>query len=76
MPPSAASNGPNSLVLGIARRLDTGGLLKGRLDEQGRVGLLYQQSLNGGGKLALTCQLDPMHLGKVAPSLGFALSVA
>lgn len=66
-----------ALSLGAARRLPgSGGLVKGRLDHTGQVALLYQQQLPGLGQLALTCQLDPLSLAKVAPAVGFALDVA
>jgi hypothetical protein len=77
--PFAAGNTPDhnyALSLGVARRLDTGGLLKSRLDHTGQVSLLYQQAVPGVGQLALSCQLDPLSLTKVAPSVGFSLSVA
>jgi hypothetical protein len=75
----AAGNTPDhnyALSLGAARRLDTGGLLKTRLDHTGQVSLLYQQAVPGMGQLALSCQLDPLSLTKVAPSVGFSLNVA
>jgi hypothetical protein len=74
-----AGNAPDNsyaLSLGAARRLDSGGLLKTRLDHSGQVSLLYQQAVPGMGQLALSCQLDPLSLTKVAPSVGFSLNVA
>eukprot|EP00879_Flechtneria_rotunda_P000433 GHRR01000528.1.p1 GENE.GHRR01000528.1~~GHRR01000528.1.p1 ORF type:complete len:330 (+),score=115.45 GHRR01000528.1:234-1223(+) len=65
-----------SLSLGVARRLNTGGLVKARVDHNGQVSLLYQQTLTGFGKMAVTTQLDPLALNKVAPAVGFSLSVA
>jgi hypothetical protein len=77
--PTLAGNSPDhayTLSLGAARRLDSGGLLKTRLDHSGAVSLLYQQAVPGMGQLALSCQLDPLSLTKVAPSVGFSLNVA
>lgn len=74
---SAGSKSDNgyALSLGAARRLETGGLIKGKLDHTGGVSLLYEQTVPGMGKLGLSAQLDATQPSKVSPSLGFALSV-
>ncbi|KAF8071272.1 GTP-binding protein [Scenedesmus sp. PABB004] len=62
-----------ALSLGASRRLDSGGVVKARLDHAGGLGLLYQQAVPGVGKLGLSCQLDALALGRAAPSVGVAL---
>jgi hypothetical protein len=66
---------PYDLTLGVAQRLDTGGLVKARMRHNGQLSLLYQQSVTGIGQLALTCTLDPLRLNKQAPSVGVVVTL-
>lgn len=63
------------LTLGVAQRLDTGGLVKARVKQTGQLSLLYQQAVTGLGVLALSATLDPLKLNKEAPALGLTLTV-
>lgn len=63
------------LTLGVAQRLDTGGLVKARVKHTGQLSLLYEQAVSGLGRVAFTCSLDPLKLNKVAPSVGLALTL-
>ncbi|WIA32366.1 hypothetical protein OEZ86_003199 [Tetradesmus obliquus] len=75
-PPGNTPDHSYALSLGAARRLDSGGLLKARVDQSGLLSLLYQQAVPGMGQLALSCGLDALNVNKVAPSVGFSLNVA
>jgi hypothetical protein len=74
-PAAASSADAYDLTLGISRRLESGGLVKARLQHTGQLGLLYQQALVGVGQAAISCSLDPLHVGEVAPSFGLSLTV-
>lgn len=63
------------LTLGVAQRLETGGLVKARVKHTGQLSLLYEQAVSGLGRVAFTCSLDPLKLNKVAPSVGLALTL-
>lgn len=72
---SSSSTTEYDLTLGVAQRLDTGGLIKARVKHNGQLSLLYQQAVTGIGQVGLTCSLDPLQLNKVAPSVGVALTL-
>jgi hypothetical protein len=71
----SGTDAPYDLTLGVAQRLDTGGLVKARVKHNGQLSLLYQQAVTGIGQLALTCTLDPLKLYKEAPSVGVVLTL-
>ena len=72
---SGSSSDSYDLTLGVAQRLDTGGLVKARMKHNGQLSLLYQQAITGLGQAAFTCNLDPMQLNKVAPTFGLSLTL-
>jgi hypothetical protein len=63
------------LTLGVAQRLDTGGLVKAQLRHTGQLSLLYQQAVSGVGQLAFTATVDSLNLSREAPKLGVALTL-
>lgn len=75
-PAASKSDAGYALSLGAARRLATGGLIKGKLDHTGAAAVLYEQTVPGIGRLGLSAQLDAIRLSKVAPTVGFSLNVA
>lgn len=72
---SAGSADAYELTLGVAQRLDTGGLVKARLRHTGQLSLLYQQAVSGVGQLAFTVNVDPLKLSREAPALGVAITL-
>lgn len=72
---SAGSADAYELTLGVAQRLDTGGLVKARLRHTGQLSLLYQQAVSGVGQLAFSVNVDPLKLSREAPALGVSLTL-
>jgi hypothetical protein len=72
---SSSATEAYDLTLGVAQRLDTGGLVKARVKQTGELSLLYQQAVSGVGQVALTCSLDPLKLNKEAPAVGVSITL-
>jgi hypothetical protein len=72
---SSSATEAYDLTLGVAQRLDTGGLVKARVKQTGQLSLLYQQAVSGVGQVALTCSLDPLKLNKEAPAVGVSITL-
>lgn len=56
---------------GVAKKLEAGTLVKGRLDNNGLVSVLYETEVRAKTKMGLSAQFDALDLNK-APKLGFA----
>ncbi|GAB4815461.1 hypothetical protein N2152v2_002507 [Parachlorella kessleri] len=56
---------------GVAKRLEAGTLVKGKLEDNGHVSVLYEQEVRPKTKMGLSAQFDALNLDK-APKFGFA----
>lgn len=62
--------------LGLAHKAPSGALVKGKLEHSGLLALLYEQKVEGLGRLALTAATDASAVTSTTPKVGLTLYYA